>query len=96
MTSEYVFTRFERTCEQFPDRTAVIYLGESYSFSWLQEKIARFATALDALGIRKDDKVLLFLPNCVQWVIAYFGLQKIGAIPVLNQNRLSFSPPTHA
>ncbi|MFQ6015088.1 MAG: class I adenylate-forming enzyme family protein [Anaerolineae bacterium] len=80
--NEYVFTRFERSCEQYPDHPAVIYLGEKYSFSKLRQLIEKFATALADLGIREDDKVILYVPNCVQWIISYFGLQKIGAVPV--------------
>jgi len=79
---EYVFTRFEENCERYPDHPAVIYLGEAYSYSRLKELIARFATALTDLGIKDNDKVIIYIPNCVQWVIAYFGLQKIGAVPV--------------
>jgi long-chain acyl-CoA synthetase len=42
----------------------------------------RFATALYDLGVRDDDKVMLYIPNCPQFLIGYFGAQQIGAIPV--------------
>jgi long-chain acyl-CoA synthetase len=79
---EYVFTQFEAICERYPDHPALVYLGEQYSYSKLRELIERFATALADLGIKSNDKVILYIPNCVQWVVAYFGLQKIGAVPV--------------
>jgi long-chain acyl-CoA synthetase len=79
---EYVFTRFEKACERFGNRPAVIYLGQQYSFLTLRQLIAKFATALHSLGIRDNDRALLYLPNCVQWIVAYFGLQKIGGVPV--------------
>src|SRR3989304_4243292 len=40
----------------------------------------RFATALSDLGVKKGDKVALFLANMPQFVIAYYGVLKIGAI----------------
>ncbi|MCX8117675.1 MAG: AMP-binding protein [Desulfobacterota bacterium] len=82
MKEELVFTQFERICEKYPDRVAVIYLGEKYTYARLRDLIDRFATALHRLNVRKGDKVLLYLSNSVQWVISFFGIQKIGAVAV--------------
>lgn len=79
---ELIFTQFERMCGKYPDRIAVIYLGEKFTYARLRNLIDRFATALNHLGIRKGDKVLLYISNSVQWVIAFFGIQKIGAVVV--------------
>jgi len=76
------FTRFEEMCNKYPDRTALVYLGESFSFVELQGLINRFATALLRLGVNKGDKVMLYVSNSPQWIIAFFGIQKIGAIVV--------------
>ena len=48
----------------------------------MKELIDRFATALYDLGVRDNDKVMLYIPNCPQFLIGYFGAQQIGAIPV--------------
>lgn len=79
---EEVITGFERIAGNYPDRVALIYLGEKYRYGELREMIYRFATALHNLGIRDNDKVMIYLPNCPQWIIAYFAIQKIGAVPV--------------
>ncbi len=79
---EEVITGFERIAASYPDKTAIVYLGETFSYRKLKELIYRFATALYELGVKDNDKVMLYIPNCVQWVIAYFGVQKIGGIPV--------------
>jgi long-chain acyl-CoA synthetase len=79
---EYTFTRFERMCENYPDRSAIIYLGERFSYAKLRDLINRFAGALDNLGVRKGDRVMIYVANCVQWVIAFFGIQKVGAVAV--------------
>ena len=79
---ELLIDSFEQACETFPDRPAIIYLGEKFSYRKLKELIDRFATALYDLGVRDNDKVMLYIPNCPQFLIGYFGAQKIGAVPV--------------
>lgn len=79
---EYTFTRFDRMCEKYPDRAAVIYLGERFSYAKLRDLINRFACALNNLGVGKGDRVMIYIANCVQWAIAFFGIQKIGAVAV--------------
>lgn len=79
---EYVITGFERMCEQYPDKPAIIYLGGSFSYAAMKELIDRFATALYELGVRDNDKVMIYIPNCPQFLTAYLGAQQIGAIPV--------------
>jgi long-chain acyl-CoA synthetase len=82
MEAELTFTQFERMSGKYPDRPAIIYLGEKFTFARLQNLIHRFATALNHLGVRKGDKVVLYVSNSAQWVIAFFGIQKIGAVVV--------------
>ena len=82
MSEDLTFTQFEKICEKYPDRPAIIYLGEQFSFARLRNLIDRFATALNQLGVGKGDKVMLYISNSVQWVIAFFGIQKIGAVVV--------------
>jgi long-chain acyl-CoA synthetase len=79
---EMVIAGIERACEKHPDKTALMYLGQKFSYSRFMELIHRFATALSDLGVKDNDKVMLYVPNCPQFLIAYFGAQQIGAIPV--------------
>jgi long-chain acyl-CoA synthetase len=79
---ELVIKGFERACEKYPDRTAIIYLGEKFSYARMKELIDRFAAALHDLGVKHNDKVMLYIPNCPQFLIGYFGAQQVGAIPV--------------
>ena len=48
----------------------------------LRERTLRFATALFQLGVRKGDRVAIMLPNCPEFVVAFYGALRIGAIPV--------------
>ena len=79
---EEVINGFERIAASYPNKTAIIFLGRKYSYAELRELTYRFATALYELGVKNNDRVVIYLPNCPQWIAAYFGIQKIGAIPV--------------
>jgi long-chain acyl-CoA synthetase len=79
---ELVYTRFEQACEKGPENTALIYLGESFAYKKLKELVDRFATALHDLGVKDNDRVMLYTPNCPQFLIAFFAAQRLGAIPV--------------
>ena len=61
---EPVMAGFDRAWEQNPQKTAVIFLGEKYSYDRLRNLIKKFATALSELGVRDNDKVMLYIPNC--------------------------------
>ena len=82
LEKELTFTRFDQVCDVYPERTAVIYLGERFSYAYLQELSERFAGALVDMGIEKGDRVMIYISNCIQWVIAFLGIQKIGAVIV--------------
>ncbi len=82
MEPELTFTQFERMCDKYPDRPSIIYLGESFSYKRLQDLIRRFTTALTKLGVQKGDRVVIYVANSIQWVIAFFAIQKIGAVAV--------------
>lgn len=82
MEEELTFTQFDRIVEKYPDRTAIVYLGEKFSYAKLQDLIHRFATALIHIGVKKGDKVILYINNSPQWVISFFAIQKIGAVAV--------------
>ncbi|UCH00496.1 MAG: acyl--CoA ligase [Deltaproteobacteria bacterium] len=79
---ELVISAFDRACERYPDKTAIIYVGEKFSYSKIRELIDRFASALYDLGVKDNDKVMLYIPNCPQFLIGYLAAQQIGAIPV--------------
>lgn len=77
-----VFAGVDRMCDKYPDKPALLYLGETWTYAELKELVERFATALHGLGVRPGDKVMIYIPNCPQFLAAWFGTQKIGAVPV--------------
>ena len=70
------------TAKRLPDKAALIYFGKKVTFRELDELSDRFAAALADMGVGKGDKVAIMLPNCPQFVIAYYGALKAGAINV--------------
>jgi len=68
---------FDEVASKYRDRTAMIFYGNKISFGKLREEVDRFATAVHELGIRKGDKVALYLLNSPQYIIAYFGALKV-------------------
>jgi long-chain acyl-CoA synthetase len=79
---EYTFSRFEEICQKYPGNTALYYLGERFSYGKLNMLIDRFAAGLVKIGVQPQDRVMLYIPNCPQWIIANFAINKIGAVMV--------------
>ena len=77
----------EETVKKYPENIAMMFFGKKINYKELSKSVDRFATALSDLGIKKGDKFSILLPNCPQFVIAYFAAHKIGAINV-NTNPL--------
>ncbi|WP_432358975.1 long-chain-fatty-acid--CoA ligase [Sporosarcina sp. UB5] len=67
---------------KFPNRKAVIVGDESITYKVLQNQVNQFSDMLVAKGIKKGDKVALVLGNCSEFVIAYFGVLRTGAVVV--------------
>jgi len=69
---------FDEATDAYRDNTALIFYGRKISFAQLREQTDRLATALHDLGLRKGDKIALYLLNSPQFVISYFAALKIG------------------
>lgn len=76
------FGGFEESCRKYPDRAALVYLGERFSYAELGRLVDRFAAGLLEIGVKTKGRVLLYLRNSPQWVIANFAINKIGAVVV--------------
>src|SRR5687767_1919801 len=59
---------------------ACIWYGSTMSYAELDRASDAFAARLQAIGVKKGDPVVLFLNNCPQYLVAHYGIQKIGAI----------------
>ncbi|MGQ0545578.1 MAG: AMP-binding protein [Betaproteobacteria bacterium] len=70
---------FDEATEPDPKRTAVVFYGRRISYGELREATDRLACALAKLGVKKGDRVALYLLNSPQFIIAYFAALKCGA-----------------
>ena len=80
--NECTFTQFDEACRKYPANTAIVYLGERFSYAFLHELVERFAAGLLSAGVRTKEKVMLFIPNSPQWIIANYAINKIGGVVV--------------
>jgi long-chain acyl-CoA synthetase len=71
---------FERTVADYPHNTATIFFGERLTYAQLDEQANRFASGLQGLGVAAGDRVAIILPNCPQFLVAFFGVLKAGAV----------------
>jgi long-chain acyl-CoA synthetase len=70
---------FDEATEQAPSRAAVAFYGRSITYRELRDATDRLACAFAALGVKKGDRVALYLLNSPQFIIAYFAALKCGA-----------------
>lgn len=71
-----------RAAVKVPHGTAIWYQGLQLTYGELDALADRFGQALQGLGIAKGDRVAVYLPNLPQFVIAYYGALRIGAVVV--------------
>jgi malonyl-CoA/methylmalonyl-CoA synthetase len=78
---------FAETCSQFRGKTAISFCRNGtaeteISFETLDHDANRIANTFQAMGIKKGDRVILFFPKSLLFVVAHLAVQKIGAITV--------------
>jgi long-chain acyl-CoA synthetase len=90
-----IFQAFDAVADRRGDHTAVIYLGTRYSYKTLREMAERFAASLLDLGVTPEERVMIYLPNAIQWVVSWLGIQRAGAVcvpitPIYTPSDLSY------
>ncbi len=79
----------EQSAAKYPDNPITIFgngskLDAKLTYRELNDHVNRLANALSAMGVKKGDRVALYLPNCPQYVIGYYATLKLGAIVAPN------------
>ncbi|MHA2368983.1 MAG: long-chain-fatty-acid--CoA ligase [Candidatus Hodarchaeales archaeon] len=72
----------QEAAELSPDNTAMIFFDKKMNYGEFWDKVLRFASALSKLGIKKGDRIGIYLPNCPQFAIAFFAINRLGAVIV--------------
>jgi fatty-acyl-CoA synthase len=82
-------TFLRRAAYIFPDKVAVVHADRRYSYSQLQERVDRLASALRRRGLQKHDRVAFLCPNIPAMLEAHFAVPAAGGILVTINTRLS-------
>jgi long-chain acyl-CoA synthetase len=72
----------DQAAELYPASTATIFFNAKKSYASLLKDAKRFSAGLRALGVKPGDRVAIDLPNCPQFLVAFFGTLRIGAVVV--------------
>jgi fatty-acyl-CoA synthase len=79
----------EVAARRYPGKAAYLFFGRALSFSELLQQAEAVAGWLQAHGVKAGDRVLVFMQNCPQWVVAFYAIQRLDAVvvPVNPMNR---------
>src|SRR5512133_3359227 len=77
-----LFYFLEEAAKKYPGRACTIFKGAVISYKEMNALTDHMAAALCDLGVKKGDRVGIFMPNVPQFVIAYFGILKAGGVVV--------------
>jgi long-chain acyl-CoA synthetase len=79
-----LFSLLADATERFPDKPAIAFFGKHLTYRKTMAEVERCSAMLVGLGVRRGDRVGLLLPNCPQFLIAFYACQRIGAVAVGN------------
>ena len=77
-----LYELFEKAVLESPGKTATLFFGARISYRKLGQRVDQFAAALTSLGVNRQDRVALILPNLPAYPIAHFAVMKLGAVLV--------------
>ncbi len=80
--SNNIFASFDAMAKKQGQQTAVIYLGAKYSYNRIKDMSERFAVALSDIGMNYGDRIIIYIPNSIQWVVVWLGILRAGGISV--------------
>jgi len=72
----------KNTTAKFGDKQAILFENESYTYNMIETLSSDLCGALMGLDIKKGDRVAIFSPNCIEFLLAYFGIFKAGAVSI--------------
>jgi len=85
----------EKASQFLPDKTALIFEDRAYTYQQLDRLINKLSNGFKKKGIKKGDRVAIFLPNIPEFIITYAAILKLGAIAVSLNVMLKSSETTY-
>ncbi len=77
-----VFAFLTEKAAKHPDQVCTIFKGQTISYQQMDNLTDNLAAALVKMGLKKGDRVALFLPNLPQFVLSFYGVLKAGGVVV--------------
>ena len=71
-----------KAAKDFPGAVATRFYGKEMAYRELDAAASRFAGGLRRIGVKAGDRISVLMPNCPQFVIAFFGILRAGAVVV--------------
>jgi len=72
-----------RTTDRLPDKVALVFYGKTITYAEFDDQVSRIATYLQkAAGVKKGDRVGLYMQNSPQFVTGYYGIVRAGGVVV--------------
>ncbi len=75
-----LFRLLEDSARKYPDRACTVFKGQSISYREMNELSDRLAAGLADIGVKKGDRVGIFMPNTPQFIMAYYAILKAGGV----------------
>ncbi|MBK5108475.1 MAG: AMP-binding protein [Anaerolineales bacterium] len=72
----------DEAAARYPTQTAILFKGSSLKYHQLKDRVDRLAGALVKLGLQPGERVCLYLPNCVEYLLMYWAVLKAGGAVV--------------
>ncbi|HDM77790.1 MAG TPA: hypothetical protein ENG51_15205 [Deltaproteobacteria bacterium] len=77
-----VYKCLDDTAGKYPGQTAILFQGRTLKYKELKTQADKLATALMDFGVRRGDRVCIFLPNCPEFIISDWAVLKAGGAVV--------------
>ena len=77
-----VFKALDDAAEKYPGQTAILFLERKINYRDLKTQADKLAAALAGLGVKRGDRVCVFLPNCMEFIVSDWAILKAGAVVV--------------
>ncbi|RMG49591.1 MAG: long-chain fatty acid--CoA ligase [Acidobacteria bacterium] len=71
-----------QSAQRYPEKTALIFAEQRWSYRQLYEKSRILAARLRELGVRRGDRVAIYMPNSPEFVLSYYAVEGLGAVAV--------------
>ena len=73
---------FQNSVKQFPNRTALVFKDEKYTFLELDQLVEKTAAYFYSKGLRKPERIIIYLPHMTEWIVIWLAMQRIGVVPI--------------